>query len=1534
MDSLKRLEGNKLVDITTKKEKDAPRWNSSATIDYHNKDKKALGVDPRIDEAKNLTEKDIWEERLEKWNKRHAYQDLAASVLKGRSLEEQEKKTAQTLRETEAVADAMQRYALQVAQKQSTDDAIGDGFAAAFARTNKFKELTTPVADSTQIGKEDFACGANKSNLKNNSVSKITAISIADIKRIREESRARAVAASLASFTSKAEELEAHENAQEGPDKCIQTTQAAEKVPAGERFTYADHKSMRLQRPGAMNDDDIVRETRVVTDTGRSNDEQRNTTGAKQRPRSANSSVRRAATAPIAPKLSSFERHEASEAKKQAQRELMEKELQQKARFKALPLPGTAISGQSSRPKTSNGIPNNPPFPNDHQDALSTNIQWHQNAPISATEPFSLSNLRCRTQDARPSLRDSLDAAAGIIEANAGLRRSISAGPESTKFGVRSSSSAHITRHSSAMASDENAAAESDIRKRLAELEAEIQRERESGGGDFDYYDVDGDRNESHDEQVLGQARASVTDSAVYENIGRLYNEGQKAQADALDQAINSIEAMVATGGGANVRFSQGTSSAAGGDLRGNESLYHQAFNLLPPAVSLSHQQPYHPIGASLLSVPATVPIAANRQASSNVGSVMELEEPSIFAGLQHQTSTIAATSIPASKDGVGTEHASVSGAAGQPKKSMLSRQREWVSRREERRLQAQIEDAERRLAEIKPAPDVSHAQESWERTKRLHALKQERDARAAEELKLQERIKPQYLRLAKPTVAVDAKPSEIVHSTSAVTAHGPETKFSRGGSGAASVWTGTFDAAAEPRKPLSRQTATKSRIALADAMSGSNAGHQNLHAHQVSTEAGSESSTVDEQDEGPDMESEPGEDPEQTHHREIVDTDGDHYSFASEKGPARNLAKSEFSGPAAERINIKQLDLLDLYDRDGSLVIESGRGTFRAMLNNSGIAREDDSHDITDNAANTGARGLGRKDGKRKKKTAKKRKSSNTDAPIISTGTAAISNVSEPMNKKQHEMWVARELRHRSAREALAAQNARLTAGIGSFARSDRDLDLDGVGTEIPTRATTLSITKPGNLSASESVKAPPRVARARSAEKRDVSSKTSSGTALTSSRSTSDTKAASGTVSDEALAEAKLQNQQLRAQLRRLESGSSVKMRSTQMHTRASEENDHSNDDEERIDELEDGEEQGESRATYKTSDIHKSPNHDGSPNDVLYVSDSDSAEDRPTSSAPLVLHSPKRSPIRASNISTTPIPTTEFPPSRVSATGAIASPYRINASIKESVAASSAFGQLLSPSRKKHDTSNAMPLSPRNISTNPANKSIEVEELERILSKSRAPNATLLHDWPDTLEPAMPNSSAQNAFANAERIRDASTRAGALNSNVAAAGYQRFRATQQSPQSLQNEPSTPQSQPRSDFSSTQSGMYMPSFHSTPNSTSSARAISGYRPTCELSPADDPLAPFFDPSSTTDKGRLRLHDAREFETESLHRRPDIINEYVTLLMGIRRAGSATGMSSLRAKKEEIVTVLFDRSEFSEKSAREWWTENKHRLL
>lgn len=106
-----------------------------------------------------------------------------------------------------------------------------------------------------------------------------------------------------------------------------------------------------------------------------------------------------------------------------------------------------------------------------------------------------------------------------------------------------------------------------------------------------------------------------------------------------------------------------------------------------------------------------------------------------------------------------------------------------------------------------------------------------------------------------------------------------------------------------------------------------------------------------------------------------------------------------------------------------------------------------------------------------------------------------------------------------------------------------------------------------------------------------------------------------------------------------------------------------------------------------------------------------------------------------------------------------------------------------------------------------------------------------------------------------------------------------------------------------------------------------------------------------FFDASSTSDKGRYRIHDAREFDIKSMYRKTDIFHSGVTLLFGKRRishqqqsssssSSSITSVSSISTNNtsnlinDEIITVLFDRTSFTEDEAKLWWDNNKERLL
>lgn len=63
-----------------------------------------------------------------------------------------------------------------------------------------------------------------------------------------------------------------------------------------------------------------------------------------------------------------------------------------------------------------------------------------------------------------------------------------------------------------------------------------------------------------------------------------------------------------------------------------------------------------------------------------------------------------------------------------------------------------------------------------------------------------------------------------------------------------------------------------------------------------------------------------------------------------------------------------------------------------------------------------------------------------------------------------------------------------------------------------------------------------------------------------------------------------------------------------------------------------------------------------------------------------------------------------------------------------------------------------------------------------------------------------------------------------------------------------------------------------------------------------------------------------------RDFDTRSMFRRADVLNEAVTLLLGHKRGDPS--------QQTYVITLLFDRSVFSEDSARVWWEQNQQRIL
>lgn len=97
-----------------------------------------------------------------------------------------------------------------------------------------------------------------------------------------------------------------------------------------------------------------------------------------------------------------------------------------------------------------------------------------------------------------------------------------------------------------------------------------------------------------------------------------------------------------------------------------------------------------------------------------------------------------------------------------------------------------------------------------------------------------------------------------------------------------------------------------------------------------------------------------------------------------------------------------------------------------------------------------------------------------------------------------------------------------------------------------------------------------------------------------------------------------------------------------------------------------------------------------------------------------------------------------------------------------------------------------------------------------------------------------------------------------------------------------------------------------------------------------------------FFDECSSATKGRYRVNDARDFDAKTLHIEIHPTVEGISLLMGCKSRSVWTSVgklgkdepvhasSSFAPLGEKVVTILFDRSKFSEAQAKKWWDLNK----
>ena len=92
----------------------------------------------------------------------------------------------------------------------------------------------------------------------------------------------------------------------------------------------------------------------------------------------------------------------------------------------------------------------------------------------------------------------------------------------------------------------------------------------------------------------------------------------------------------------------------------------------------------------------------------------------------------------------------------------------------------------------------------------------------------------------------------------------------------------------------------------------------------------------------------------------------------------------------------------------------------------------------------------------------------------------------------------------------------------------------------------------------------------------------------------------------------------------------------------------------------------------------------------------------------------------------------------------------------------------------------------------------------------------------------------------------------------------------------------------------------------------------------------------PFFDRSSSVDKGRFRVRDARNFAPDSIRRMAvpwDIRGTHGVMLLVGKKYTSTCDRSEVPVD-EQVITVLFDRPQFNEDDACRWWQLHRHHIV
>ena len=1420
--------------MSTRPKEETPKWNSGhVKVDYQRRDLAELYGTKLDSKSKGSgvvkSEKDAWDEKLDKWNKRNAYKALAENVLESRIITEEGAKDIKTLNEAETTLHAMKTYLDKTFDKE--EDLTEENFRNALMKTNMYREMfinennkngANVSNGNTEAGQrlDAILTAVAKKNMpppsptkkeekKGALLPKVPTVSAEDMKRVKEDAKARVVANTLQTFIAqdaaeeeKASILEKEKKQQENNKFLKEREKDRESRPSLYPHTKADPDDigsyLTRDKPGPVS-------KHSTTDAG---------AGARNM-KSGNTNKSNGSGAPATvfnpDNLSSVSRHKAFQKKQQRLIAEIEKENKEKSRFKARPMPGSTLCSVSN--------PNN----------STRNAQaGTTGAHATGLNHQTLSRFTTRQQENRegPSttMRDSLDLNLGVdgIGSNGDQKKG-------------------------KIVSTTNPNPNPTIGKNRQRLRDLLNALSDSDGSN------DSDSDDSEDDGRPIQEQLDALDAAIQD-----ITTSKKHPEDSIDHQADS---------------NNGSSHTSVGPTSNNHS-----------HTSSSSDGPYSHDSVE----------GAYSGGTGDARSVMSgLTDDNVYLA-QLQASGVDIV------DGEGMGLSSVkttdndvrNGINKVARDTLLGRQEEWQRKRQQKQslLQQELsikEEAEHEIMER--SKRASSAHESWARAKREHAAQSNKYWKDEET-----RIKKKQQDLEKKILLLEHKKSERKESdqrlkalqqqdacTSSNSSHGNKMKKTR----RKSVFRDTDNDLYEVEEPCIDETSSASHPSIdiqtrphtvnSTYSNGSNSANNFISSSKPLKNNTMNTGTGN------------GKGTRRPATSVVV---GNKYGTAANTFDDPHYFKD---GGFVKGVDKDSLDLL--FGGDDSLIIDNPT----------------DKDVYVDADGNTKAKG-----GKKTKKKKKKKKAASSayardnsgycddqeeadgdnDGPTLtrttslrswSGNTNAVSNSNSNVKEERRvhsavnrvpridknavndsvgtetDLWLDRQLRRQQAREANAYSNRKLSGYIA------------------PPEDGRQGIVQSGGNKLAAGVYGNP------------IKQNTNGKLLSTKMKNHSRDRDIKKSKADETLEKMKQENEYLSQQLQL-------------MHVRQIEA-------EER-----EKEEVLTARSHYsqvsKGSTSSDKSHSSKTAQEDMYVSDTEHSE--------VLTNDDDKSKYLVDTSTSQPTP----------------------------------YGIPKTTSSGVDDTS--------------VRTSIDVDDLERILAgnTTHAPTPAapqIPQEWPDTLEEeglVPPLQSPQKtgdknpfgALSPRDKLRVLKREA----SKSPVKNYSRGHIGDDGiknvhdfpiPEHIKEKASDKMNQIRNDLRKRYPRAYakenddpasllsstLPSSNNTDGNDTANRNLDsisngdGTRKgtTAALYDINNQFDHFFDPSSTSDKGRYRLHDARDYITDTMHRKKDMLHEGVTLLVGIRRGSEGLN------RKEEVITLLFDRSEFSEKSARAWWLENRDRL-